>query len=114
VILLATVTAQVTAQFNRRNRLKLVARAHQLVMEGYQWCHDQACVTVFSAPNYCYRCGNQAAIMQVGLSPPPPPPPSFPAPLELVIVELRDLPTRALLTVGLHAMAVDISGQRRD
>lgn len=28
----------VTEQFNRRNGLKLVSRAHQLVMEGYQWC----------------------------------------------------------------------------
>jgi len=28
----------VTEQFNRRNGVKLVARAHQLVMEGYQWC----------------------------------------------------------------------------
>ena len=27
----------VTEQFNRRNGLKLVSRAHQLVMEGYQW-----------------------------------------------------------------------------
>ena len=33
------------------------ARAHQLVMEGFNWCHDQNVVTIFSAPNYCYRCG---------------------------------------------------------
>lgn len=34
-------------------------------MEGYQWQHNRSVVTVFSAPNYCYRCGNQAAIMEV-------------------------------------------------
>jgi len=38
---------------------------HAQVMEGYNWAHPQLCVTVFSAPNYCYRCGNQAAIMLV-------------------------------------------------
>ncbi len=31
----------------------------QLVMEGYSWSHGKDVVTVFSAPNYCYRCGNQ-------------------------------------------------------
>jgi hypothetical protein len=28
-------------------------------MEGYNWSHDRNVVTIFSAPNYCYRCGNQ-------------------------------------------------------
>ncbi|EFA78478.1 protein phosphatase 2A catalytic subunit [Heterostelium album PN500] len=55
----------ISEQFNHNNGLTLVARAHQLVMEGYNWCHDQNVVTIFSAPNYCYRCGNQAAIMEI-------------------------------------------------
>jgi len=55
----------ISEQFNHTNGLKLVARAHQLVMEGYAWAHEKNVVTIFSAPNYCYRCGNQAAIMEV-------------------------------------------------
>jgi serine/threonine-protein phosphatase 2A catalytic subunit len=50
---------------NERNGLTLVSRAHQLVMDGYNWSHDQAVVTLFSARNHCYGCGNQAAIMEV-------------------------------------------------
>jgi serine/threonine-protein phosphatase 2A catalytic subunit len=34
-------------------------------MDGYNWSHTMSVVTIFSAPNYCYRCGNQAAIMEV-------------------------------------------------
>jgi len=60
-----TFGADITEAFNHNNGLSLVARAHQLVMDGYSWSHNQMVVTVFSAPNYCYRCGNQAAIMEV-------------------------------------------------
>jgi serine/threonine-protein phosphatase 2A catalytic subunit len=55
----------ISEQFNHNNGLTLVARAHQLVMDGYNWCHEKNVVTIFSAPNYCYRCGNQAAIMEI-------------------------------------------------
>uniref|UniRef100_A0A804RAQ2 Serine/threonine-protein phosphatase n=3 Tax=Zea mays TaxID=4577 RepID=A0A804RAQ2_MAIZE len=55
----------ISEQFNHTNNLKLVARAHQLVMEGYNWAHEQKVVTIFSAPNYCYRCGNMASILEV-------------------------------------------------
>ena len=55
----------VSEQFNHTNGLSLVARAHQLVMEGYNLVHNDNVVTIFSAPNYCYRCGNHAAIMEV-------------------------------------------------
>ncbi|BHF82580.1 serine threonine-protein phosphatase [Sparganum proliferum] len=55
----------ISENFNHTNHLQLISRAHQLVMEGYNWSHSEHVVTIFSAPNYCYRCGNQAAIMEV-------------------------------------------------
>lgn len=59
--------AKVTSQFCRANSLATIVRAHQLVQEGYKYHFpDQNLVTVWSCPNYCYRCGNKAAIMQVG------------------------------------------------
>jgi len=52
-------------RFCQSNGLKSIARAHQLVMEGYNWAHQERVVTIFSAPNYCYRCGNLAGMLEL-------------------------------------------------
>ena len=57
--------SDISKKFTQRNNLMMVNRAHQLVMKGYNWSHEKLVCTLFSAPNYCYRCGNQAGIMEV-------------------------------------------------
>jgi serine/threonine-protein phosphatase 4 catalytic subunit len=44
--------ADVVKNFNRINNIDLIARAHQLVIEGYKSMFDDTLVTVWSAPNY--------------------------------------------------------------
>jgi diadenosine tetraphosphatase ApaH/serine/threonine PP2A family protein phosphatase len=42
----------ISEQFNFNNGLNLVSRAHQLVMEGYNWSHEQQGMCIV----YCVYC----------------------------------------------------------
>uniref|UniRef100_A0A8R1E2R1 Serine/threonine-protein phosphatase n=1 Tax=Caenorhabditis japonica TaxID=281687 RepID=A0A8R1E2R1_CAEJA len=45
--------------------IDMIARAHQVVQDGYEFFADKKLVTIFSAPHYCGQFDNSAAIMNV-------------------------------------------------
>uniref|UniRef100_A0AC34R5B3 Serine/threonine-protein phosphatase n=2 Tax=Panagrolaimus sp. JU765 TaxID=591449 RepID=A0AC34R5B3_9BILA len=49
----------------RELNLDLVARAHQVVQDGYEFFGNRMLVTIFSAPHYCGQFNNAAAFMVV-------------------------------------------------
>jgi len=50
-------------EFNRRNGLKLIIRAHECVQHGYEYFAGGQLLTVFSATNYCNQYNNDGAMV---------------------------------------------------
>ncbi|KAI8429622.1 hypothetical protein MSG28_000216 [Choristoneura fumiferana] len=46
------------------DQIRCIDRNQQIPHKGYKYMFDKRLVTVWSAPNYCYRCGNVASIME--------------------------------------------------
>ena len=55
----------VLSAFLEEHDLSLIARAHQVVEDGYEFFHDRSLVTIFSAPNYCGEFDNAGGMMLV-------------------------------------------------
>ena len=54
---------KVVTDFNKKNDLDLIIRAHQVVDDGYEVFANRQLITIFSAPNYCGEFDNSAGIM---------------------------------------------------
>jgi hypothetical protein len=57
------------AKFNRINRIEFICRSHQLAQTGFTKFFETQTkkyqlITIWSAPNYSYRSGNDATIMK--------------------------------------------------
>lgn len=52
-------------RFLKVNGLEKILRAHQLCQKGYAESFDGTFITVWSAPNYCYRFKNKASALEI-------------------------------------------------
>ena len=56
---------QTVEEFNEKNGLDLICRAHQVVEEGFQFFANMKLITIFSAPNYMGMFDNNGGILFV-------------------------------------------------
>lgn len=52
----------VLQDFLSKHEFDLVARAHMVVEDGYEFFADRTLVTIFSAPNYCGEFDNKGQV----------------------------------------------------
>lgn len=55
----------VVDKFNGINNIECIIRAHQQV-DPYHYMFDKKLCIIWGAPNYLYRCGNNAVILEIG------------------------------------------------
>jgi len=60
-----TFCPDVTERFLNENNLQLLIRSHEVKDEGFEWTHNNQCLTVFSAPNYADACDNKGAVVRL-------------------------------------------------
>ncbi|XP_057549108.1 serine/threonine-protein phosphatase BSL1 [Amaranthus tricolor] len=53
-------------EFCKRNKLQLIIRAHECVMDGFERFAQGQLITLFSATNYCGTANNAGAILVIG------------------------------------------------
>ncbi|KAG0470179.1 hypothetical protein HPP92_016879 [Vanilla planifolia] len=53
-------------EFCKRNKLQLIIRAHECVMDGFERFAQGQLITLFSATNYCGTANNAGALLVIG------------------------------------------------
>uniref|UniRef100_A0A1I8ARB8 Serine/threonine-protein phosphatase n=1 Tax=Steinernema glaseri TaxID=37863 RepID=A0A1I8ARB8_9BILA len=57
--------SDIVSEFTAKLNIDLIARAHQVAQDGYEFFAGRKLVTIFSAPHYCGQFDNAAAVMNV-------------------------------------------------